>query len=523
MFRSTVGSAAAAFLLLSGSVHADTSRTGACSGQEQPTSRLFLQQVTDSGAVVKWRGPADAVCVGTSMERLTIRAEAIDEGHHKLARFGGLEPDTTYFYSVGGAGSGSPERYFRTAPAPGELPADGNVRLWLLGDSGTAVEADEDGELEHPGEALAVKAGYLEYVHTRGGNEPAELILLLGDNAYPAGTDEEWQGAYFDIYSKLIATTPTVPTIGNHEMGTGLLDMCPFYFVPGCEKGPVLYPQGGSSASPDPMSYDSDGDGPDGTGLPYLNIFTLPARGEQGGVPSGTEQYYSLDYGPVHVVSLDSQLSTQDPERMRAMRDWLVDDLSANALDWTVVIFHHPPYSKGKNHDSDLEQREIDMRQVFNPVFEKYGVDVVYSGHSHSYERSWYLGGHYGMSSTFDLRAHAEVDALGNPTLGQDGDPYPQVSASSGEDDKAVYTVAGSSGKTGGEDPPCEGENYMGCTMPDWLEHPAHRTFEKLADDYRPHGIERLGSVVLDAGAERLVSRFVDDEGEVLDYFVIHK
>ncbi|MCE2392532.1 MAG: hypothetical protein J4G09_13815, partial [Proteobacteria bacterium] len=83
----------------------------------------------------------------------------------------------------------------------------------------------------------------------------------------------------------MIATTATVPTIGNHEMGVGEpIDLCPFFSVPGCEKGPVLYPLGGGSASPDPMSYDSEGDGPDGTGLPYLNIFTLPARGEQGGV-----------------------------------------------------------------------------------------------------------------------------------------------------------------------------------------------------------------------------------------------
>ena len=148
---------------------------------------------------------------------------------------------------------------------------------------------------------------------------------------------------------------------------------------------------GGISTSADPDSYDSTGDGPDAYGLPYLNIFSLPSRGELGGVPSGTEQYYAFDYGNVHIVSLDSQLSNRDKDQRAAMRDWLIDDLSANQLDWTIVIFHHPPYSKGSNHDSDREQNEIDMRQTFAPVFEDYGVDVVYSGHAHSYERSWYV------------------------------------------------------------------------------------------------------------------------------------
>ena len=67
------------------------------------------------------------------------------------------------------------------------------------------------------------------------------------------------------------------------------------------------------------------------------------------------------------MVSLDSQLSNRDEAKRAAMRDWLVRDLQSNTLDWTVVIFHHPPYSRGENHDSDLEQAEIDMRETFTP------------------------------------------------------------------------------------------------------------------------------------------------------------
>jgi hypothetical protein len=202
------------------------------------------------------------------------------------------------------------------------------------------------------------------------------------------------------------------------------------------------------------------------------------------------------------------------------MRDWLVDDLGHNTLDWTIVIFHHPPYSKGENHDSNLEQAEIDMRTTFTPVFENHGVDVVYSGHAHSYERSWYLHGHRGTSDTFDSAQHAQLNAGGSPANGQGEEAYQQVSVGSGQDDKAVYTVAGSAGKAD-ELNPCPEGRSLGCTMEDWLQHPAHRTFDSSVEGARGHGLARKGSVVLDITPDRLTSRFVDEHGEVLDYFTI--
>jgi hypothetical protein len=506
-------------LLVAGCAPQQPARTPVCDGAETPTSRLFLQQVTATSAIVRWRGDANVLCAGENMERLDIRAGALSREGHKEARLSGLSPDTLYYYSVGGAPTGTPEQRFRTAPNPGQLPADGNTHIWIIGDSGTATE-NFRGRFTHPGEALAVKNGFLRYNREQGRDEPLDLLLLLGDNAYLDGTDAQWQGAFFDIYPEIIRTTATWPTIGNHEMGVAPIDICLLGPLPGCEKAPVVMPLGGVSESPDPASYDSDGDGPDDGGLPYLNIFALPSAAEAGGVPSGTEQYYSFDYGNVHVVSLDSQLSNRDAGQREAMRAWLVDDLDNNVQDWTIVIFHHPPYSKGENHDSDVEQAEIDMRETFAPVFETYGVDVVYSGHSHSYERSWYLTGHFGPARTFDPMQHAEVNRSGEPLIGQGDEAYAQISHSSGADDKTVYTVAGSAGKADGEDP-CRPGQTFGCTPPDWLMHPAHRRFDTGQPGYRPNGLALKGSVVLDAGRNTLTSRFVDEHGQVLDHFTI--
>lgn len=498
----------------------------ACNGTEAETSRLFLEQVSATSAIVSWRGAADALCIGEDQADLTQRVDAVEEGGHQRARLTGLKPETVYHYSIGAAAVAGPGQAFRTPPRPGESPKDGNVHIWVLGDSGTAAETNSEGNLEHPGEAEAVRDGYFKYNRDHADSEVLDLVLFLGDTAYPDGTDEDWQNNFFAIYPNVLRSTYGVHTIGNHEMGQAPIDICMFIRIPQCDDGPFVMPIGGASMSSDPMSYDGDGDGqPDGTGPPYLDIFTLPAEGQLGGVASGTELYYSIDYGNVHVVSLDSMLSVQDPGKRQAMRDWLVADLKANTLDWTVVIFHHPVYSKGQNHDSDVEEREIVMRETFVPVFDAYGVDVVLNGHAHSYERSWYITGHTGLSHTFDAALHAELGGDGYPTLGQTDDPYPQISDRSQADDKVVYVVAGNAGHVTfeGEDRPCPEGRIYGCRPSDWLQHPAHRTFDKLADDYMPNGIFRLGSVVLDATADSLTTRFIDDNGEVLDYLIIRK
>ncbi len=481
--------------------------------------RLFLQQVSSNSAIVKWRGEPNQLWFGTRKSHLSRRVDAEQEINHKLVRLTDLESDTQYYYAFMDDPSATAISSFRTAPRTGEVPADGNTHIWLLGDSGTATE-QSGGHFSHAGEAIDVMNGYLKYVKEQADNEPLDLLLLLGDNAYLEGTDEQWQGAFFDIYPDILQSVATWPTIGNHEMGVGApFDICVFRKLPACEAGPVMINMGGISNSSDPDSYDSDGDGPDASGLPYLNIFTLPSRGELGGVPSGTEQYYSFNYGNVHIVSLDSQLSNRDRDQRATMRDWLIDDLSANQMDWTIVIFHHPPYSKGSNHDSDREQNEIDMRETFARVFEDYGVDVVYSGHAHSYERSWYVNGHHGTADTFDSNSHAYLNAAGQPAIGQPGEQYPQVD-NNGADDRAVYTVAGSSGKADKEHPCPEGQ-FLGCTLPDWLEHPVHRTFDEPKPGHRKHGLALKGSVVVDAGKSELTSRFIDEHGNVLDNFTI--
>ena len=101
------------------------------------------------------------------------------------------------------------------------------------------------------------------------------------------------------------------------------------------------------------------------------------------------------------------------------------------------MTFHHPPYSKGENHDSDYEDREIIMREEFTPIFQQYGVDVVYTGHAHNYERSYQLKGHTGNSASFDLSSHAAMKD-GEALSGNCGQEFTQTNAS-GENEYTVF------------------------------------------------------------------------------------
>ena len=89
------------------------------------------------------------------------------------------------------------------------------------------------------------------------------------------------------------------------------------------------------------------------------------------------QQYYSFKKGNVHFFALDSNYL--DPKQLA----WLEKELAnAGSTDWKICYFHHPLYSSGSFHGSSTE-----LRMVLEPLFLKYGVQVVFAGHDHVYER----------------------------------------------------------------------------------------------------------------------------------------
>lgn len=413
----------------------------------------YLQIATPTSLVVRWRTDLSEVSVvnyGLSRDQLTSTAKAEGVSTEHIVQLLDLKPATRYFYRVGNgvfkaadptaedAPTAGPISSFTTPPPVGPAKP---TRIWALGDAGTknAVQA-------------AVRDVFTKFTGKRG----TDMVLLLGDNAYPDGTDSDYQKAIFEMYYETFRSTPVWTTLGNHD---------------------------GKSSNSITQS-----------GV-YYDIFTLPTRGQAGGVASGTEAYYSFDYANVHLVCLDSHDSDRTPEG--TMATWLKADLAATQRDWIVAFFHHPTYTKG-THDSDSDKdstgRMRDMRQNFLPILEAGGVDLVISGHSHVYERSYLLDGHYGKGETFD--AAVNVKQKGNGRADGDG-VYRKPRARTphiGE----ISVVAGSAGHASAK--------------PVKLDHPAML-----------YAFNEPGSAVIDVDGLRLDLTFLNDKGEKRDWFSIVK
>lgn len=156
-------------------------------------------------------------------------------------------------------------------------------------------------------------------------DEP-EFVLVTGDVVYEKGSQAEYDRKFFPIYRTLLSRAAWFPALGNHDLGT---------------RG----------------------------GAPFLDNFHLP----------NNERWYSLDWGDVHLVALDSTspLGPGTPQDR-----WLAQDLASARSAWKIAWFHHPPYTKAKHEPS------LPVRKAWVPLFERYGVQLVLNGHNHVYERT---------------------------------------------------------------------------------------------------------------------------------------
>lgn len=191
-----------------------------------------------------------------------------------------------------------------------------------------------------PGEGHDVHRGVIAAMR----EVESDLTVVTGDiNHTSEAEDKNYDKFHFGPYRDLIREQCFWPSIGNHDWA------------------------------------------PPAMAARYLDAFHLPANN-----PEGSEEYYSFDFGNTHFIALNSNLRRRsDPQWAWVQRD-LKAAASSPDIQWIFVFFHHPPYSSGPQGLNPQEPGQS-MAKLYVPLFEKYGVTVVFSGHVHAYERTCQL------------------------------------------------------------------------------------------------------------------------------------
>lgn len=371
------------------------------------TRTPYLGECSTSGVTIAWKTDvpsSSTVRYGTTPELQLTRSDLNLKQEHAIT-LTELRAGTTYYYQVlSNNRLLTQTTTFHTANGRDEQ----RLTFAALGDSGSGLPPQ-----------LAVAA----QVQAASPN----FVIHTGDIVYERGQAEGWEPQFFVPYKGMLGTVCFFTTPGNHDLMT--------------ERG-----------------------------TPYFEALHLPRNN-----PAGTEAYYSFDYGQAHFIALNANQTTQDltsgVQRQvdQAMAAWLEADLQRVARDpevvWKIVFFHQPPYTSGPHGQEPNSVGQL-MRQQFVPVFERYGVDLVLTGHDHDYERSC------------PLRAGACV-AAGQPGI--------------------VYIVTGGGGKS----------LYSKTCGPDC---PWSRAF---AATYHFTKISIEG--------RRLSGQAIDERGRVIDSFIVQK
>lgn len=359
----------------------------------------YLQQGNPNQMYICWRTTSPEIAkVKYGLSKFNLNLQSIQSASvtQHFVLLSALQPGTKYFYTINNA-SGvlvSDTFSFVTPPNYGSKQ---KMKFLAMGDCGSGLP-----------EQVKVR----DMLNYKLQGQYINAILLLGDNAYMNGHDTEYVYNFFGPYQNR------------------------FIFPQSC-----IYPA--------PGNHDYAGNGANHN-IAYYDVFKTPQFAEVGGLASNHKEYYSFNYGNVHFISIDSY-GTEPTTNYRVydtlsdQYTWLKQDLAANTQAWTVIYFHHPPYTMG-THNSDTEWELYTIRQHLIQLFDRFGVDLVLNGHSHNYERSYLLKGHTGDESTFRKSLHC----LDSGSAFYNGSPKscPYIKNGSGARG-TVYAVAGAAGRNG--------------------------------------------------------------------------
>jgi acid phosphatase type 7 len=178
-------------------------------------------------------------------------------------------------------------------------------------------------------------------------NPDAAFFINMGDLVDNGEDHTQWR-AWFDSLHGIIKDIPIAPIMGNHE--TYNLDW------------KVRMPEA------------------------YLRLFSLPSNGDI----ERQNQFYSFDYGSVHFIVLNTQFDEMEqfqPGLLEVEKEWFVNDVTKTRKKWKIVLMHKDVLTYANRKRIDRQAGISDVGKAWMPLFDQYGIDVVLTGHLHTYRR----------------------------------------------------------------------------------------------------------------------------------------
>ena len=357
------------------------------------------------------------------------------------------------------------------AAANARKPSGANTRFAVFGDCGENT----------PGQKAAAYQVY---------KEKPDYVFLTGNIVYRQGEMAQYYEKYFPIYNAdradpavgapLIRSTLFFAAPGNHDTND-FPDLNAFpdalaYFLAWAM--PLNGPTSAADARSIPPIAGDDG---------KQSAFTDAANGAFPRMAN-----YSFDYGSAHWLALDANPYTDWTDKR--LRDWVEADLAAaKNTTWRFVAFHQPPFKSA----APGEKIQEGMR-VLTDLFEKYKVDVVFSGHVHNYQRTRPL--HFVAQAGLD----GKLSGVEGAVRGQITQDTAYDGVKHTRPNGVIYIITGGSGSAL-DDP------TLGDRPTVWRDF----TVKLYSKGYSYTAVELHGKT--------LTARQVSDTGAELDRFIITK
>ncbi|RUT31754.1 hypothetical protein EJP77_10225 [Paenibacillus zeisoli] len=279
----------------------------------------------------------------------------------------GLKPGTAYVYRVGDGANWSDTATFTT-----EAAAAAPFKFLIFGDSQSGRQEETD------------YRNWGETVNTAYQANPGVKFMVNNGDVVEKGSYEHWH-KWFEGAQGVIENIPEMPATGNHE----------YYSTYG-------------------VNEQADN---------FKMQFNLP----QNGPDRLKGLVYSYDYGDVHFTVLNSQNTEANTDQSEKMGDilaeqaaWLDNDLKSTNKKWKIVFYHKASYYSRSSRDVDAEV----VKKAFQPIIDKYHVDLVFGGHDHTITRSYPINNNNFVDNTSKGTVYYITGRSGNKNY---NDPFKQV------------------------------------------------------------------------------------------------